>query len=193
LETRFWDISRGRERFDRGALDHCGEPVEGIQGRIAGREDRGLTHAVYYNVFMSPDRERGQLSMRPSKRTLERLRERARLLGEKHTTLAERYLEEGVTMDDHPGIHFVDGALGRRPAVLGSGLDVWEIVEVAKDNRGSVLDTASYLEIDPRLVETALRYYGADRDEIDDWIERVHALNKREETTWRAAQEAISA
>jgi uncharacterized protein (DUF433 family) len=142
---------------------------------------------------MPPDRERGQLSMRPSKRTLERLRERARLLGEKHTTLAERYLEEGVVMDEHPGIHFVDGALGRRPAVLGSGLDVWELVEVAKDNGGSVADTASYLEIDPRLVETALRYYGAYREAIDDWVERVHALNAREESTWRAAQEAISA
>jgi uncharacterized protein (DUF433 family) len=142
---------------------------------------------------MAPDRERGQLSMRPSKRTLDRLRERARLLGEKHTTLAERYLDEGVVMDEHPGIHFVDGALGRRPAVLGSGLDVWEIVEVAKDNGGSVADTASYLEIDPRLVESALRYYGAYRDEIDDWIERARMLGEREESTWRAAQEAISA
>jgi uncharacterized protein (DUF433 family) len=155
--------------------------------------ERVLAHAECYNVCMTPDSERGQLSMRPSKRTLARLRERARLLGEKHTTLAERYLEEGVIMDEHPGIHFVDGALGRRPAVLGSGLDVWEIVEVAKDNGGSVADTASYLEIDPRLVETALRYYGAYRDEIDDWIERVHTLNEREESTWRAAQEAISA
>src|ERR1035438_3222045 len=99
---------------------------------------------------MLPEGERGQLSMRPSKRTLERLRERARLLGEKHTTLAERYLEEGVIMDEHPNIHFVDGALGRRPAVLGSGLDVWEIVEVAKDNGGSAADTPSYLETAPR-------------------------------------------
>lgn len=140
-----------------------------------------------------PESERGQLSLRPSKRTLERLRERARLLGEKHTTLAERYLQEGVIMDEQPNIHFADGALGRRPAVLGSGLDVWEIVEVARDNGGSVADTAAYLEIDPRLVESALRYYGAYPDEIDDWIERVHALNEREESTWRAAQEAISA
>jgi uncharacterized protein (DUF433 family) len=96
-------------------------------------------------------------------------------------------------MDEHPNIHFVDGALGRRPAVLGSGLDAWEIVEVAKDNSGSVADTASYLELDPRLVQTALRYYGANRDEIDDWIERMHTLNEREESTWHAAHEAISA
>jgi hypothetical protein len=81
-------------------------------------------------------------------------------------------------MDEHPNIDFVD---------------VWEIVEVAKDNGGSVADTASYLEIDPRLVETAVRYYGAYPDEIDDWVERVQTLNEREESTWRAAQEAISA
>lgn len=131
--------------------------------------------------------------MRPSKQTLERLRERARLLGEKHTNLAERYLEEGVLMDEHPTIHFVDGAMGRRAAVLGTGLDVWEIVEVAKDNGGSVAETAAYLEVDPRLVQSALRYYGANREQIDDWIARIFALNEREETAWRAAQEAVSA
>lgn len=131
--------------------------------------------------------------MRPSKRTLERLRERARLLGEKHTTLAERYLEEGVLMDEHPSIHFVDGAMGRRAAVLGTGLDVWEIVEVAKDNGGSVAEAAAYLEVDPRLVEGALRYYGANRGQIDDWIARQHALSEREEAAWCAAREAVSA
>jgi len=136
--------------------------------------------------------ERGQLSMRPSKSTLERLRERARLLGEKHTTLAERYLEEGVLMDEHPNIHFVDGPMGRRPAIVGTGLDVWEIVEVARDNAGSVAETAVYLEIDPRLVDSALRYYGSNREQIDDWIARVHAFNEREERAWRAARQAIS-
>jgi uncharacterized protein (DUF433 family) len=130
--------------------------------------------------------------MRPSTRTLERLRERARLRGEKHTVLAERYLEEGVLMDEHPNIHFIDGPMGRRPAVIGTGLDVWEIVEVAKDNEGSVTETAAYLEMDPRLVESAIGYYGSNRDEIDDWIARVHAFNEREEAKWRAAQEAIS-
>lgn len=130
--------------------------------------------------------------MRPSARTLERLRERARLLGERHTALAERYLEEGVRMDEHPNIHFVDGAMGRRPAVTGTGLDVWEVVEVANDNDGSVAETATYLEIDPRLVESAIGYYGSNREEIDAWIGRVLAHNAREETKWRAAREAFS-
>jgi uncharacterized protein (DUF433 family) len=136
--------------------------------------------------------ERGQLSMRPAKRTLERLRERARLLGERHTTLAERYLQEGVLMDEHPNIHFVDGALGRRPGVVGTGLDVWEIVEAVKDNDGSIADAAIHLEIEPRLVEGAMHYYGSNREEIDEWIARVHALNEREERKWRAAREAAA-
>jgi len=113
-------------------------------------EDRA--HALCYSVCGMARPAGGQLSLRPSAKTLERLRERARLLGQKHTVLAERYLEEGVLMDEHPNIHFVDGALGRRPAVLGTGLDVWEIVQVAKDNGGSIAETAAYLEVEPRLV-----------------------------------------
>lgn len=131
--------------------------------------------------------------MRPAARTLERLRERARLLGQRHTVLAERYLEEGVLMDEHPGIHFVDGPMGRRPAVMGTGLDVWEIVEVIKDNEGAIGAAAAYLEIDPRLVEAAVGYYGSNAEEIDDWIARTRALSEREEAQWRAAKRALSA
>jgi uncharacterized protein (DUF433 family) len=130
--------------------------------------------------------------MRPTAKTLDRLRERARLLGEKHTVLAERYLEEGVLMDEYLNIHFVDGAMGRRPAVFGTGLDVWEIVEVAHDNGGSVRETAAYLEIDPSLVQSALEYYGSNREEIDDWVTRARELNERAEAKWRAAREALA-
>jgi uncharacterized protein (DUF433 family) len=152
--------------------------------------DRAI--ALCYSVCMS-SLERGQLSLRPTAQTLERLREQARLLGQKHTVLAERYVAEGVLMDQHPGVHFVDGAMGRRPAVMGTGLDVWEIIAVARDNQGSVAETASYLEIDPRLVETATRYYGSNRAEIDDWLARVRDFNASEEGKWRAAQDALSA
>jgi hypothetical protein len=136
------------------------------------------------------EQSRGQLSMRPRKTTLERLRRRSRLSGEPRTTLAERYVEEGLLMDEVPGIHFVDGAMGRRPALMGSGLDVWEVVKVVKDS-GSLGEAAAYLEVEPRLVELAIRYYGSSRQEIDDWIARVLELSELEEAKWRAAQEAI--
>lgn len=131
--------------------------------------------------------------MRPQLGTLERLRRRARLSGEARTTLAERYLAEGLVMDEVPGVHFLDGPAGRRPALMGSGLDVWEVVKVVKDNDGSAAEAAAYLEVEPRLVETAIRYYGSNREEIDDWIARVHELSELEEAKWRAAQEAIGA
>ena len=53
--------------------------------------------------------------------------------------------------------------------------------------------TAAYLEIDPRFVETALRYYGSNRAEIDDWLARVRDLAESEEAAWRAARDALSA
>ncbi len=130
--------------------------------------------------------------MRPTRATLERLRRRARLSGQPRTTLAERYLDEGLLMDEVPGVYFVDGALGRRPALIGSGLDVWEVVKVFKDS-GSIQDAAAYLEVEPRLVEIAIRYYGSSREEIDDWIARVRELSELEEGRWRAAREAASA
>lgn len=94
-------------------------------------------------------------------------------------------------MDTISDIHFVDGPMGRRPAPMGSGLDVWEVVKVVKNNGGSAAEAAAYLEIEPRLIDTALRYYGSNRDEIDGWIARVHELSELEESRWRTAQEAI--
>jgi uncharacterized protein (DUF433 family) len=131
--------------------------------------------------------------MRPQESTLERLSVRARLAGQQRTALAERYLREGLLMDDFPGIHFVDDAMGRRPAIAGTGLDVWEIVKVVRDNDGSAAEAGTYLEIEPRLVQIALGYYGSNREEIDDWIARVHELSEREQAKWQAAQEAIAA
>jgi uncharacterized protein (DUF433 family) len=136
--------------------------------------------------------ERGQLSMRPTRAVLDRLRDRARLSGQRHTTIAERYLEEGLLMEEHPGIHFVEGPLGRRPAVIGARLDVWEIVQVLRDNDGDVAAAASYLEIEPRLVEVALRYYADQREAIDAWIARLEEMNEREEERWRAARAAFA-
>jgi uncharacterized protein (DUF433 family) len=84
-------------------------------------------------------------------------------------------------MDEHPDIHFINGAMGRRPAVFGIGLDVWEIVEVVTDNDGSIEEAASYLEVDACYVEAAVRYYGSNRKEIDDWIAHARELAEREE------------
>jgi hypothetical protein len=42
--------------------------------------------------------------------------------------LAERYIEEGLRHDEHPLIYFRDREIGRRPALLGTRLDVAEVI-----------------------------------------------------------------
>jgi uncharacterized protein (DUF433 family) len=101
-------------------------------------------------------------------------------------TLAQRYVEEGLRHDDHPMIHFVDGPSGRRAAIAGTGLDVWEVVATLRDNQGDVNETASYLAIPRGAVEAAVAYYGGYRDEIDERIR----LNEEE---WRRGYEAQEA
>jgi len=133
------------------------------------------------------------LSVRLNDATITRLGRHAQRMHLAPRTLAQRYVEEGLRMDEHPLIRFADGPAGRRARLVGTGKDVWEIIAVVRDNDGDAAETARYLEIPLGLVQAAISYYGAYRDEIDDWIERVHTLNEREESTWRAAHEAISA
>ena len=48
--------------------------------------------------------------------TVERLKQRAIDVGAPQAALAERYIEEGMRIDEHPGIYFRDAGSGRRPA-----------------------------------------------------------------------------
>jgi uncharacterized protein (DUF433 family) len=78
----------------------------------------------------------------------------------------------------------VDGPAGRRPRLQGTGLDVWEVISVVRDNDGNEREAAEYLGIPLGLVQAAVAYYGAYRDEIDEWIE----LNARESDAAHAAR-----
>jgi uncharacterized protein (DUF433 family) len=131
------------------------------------------------------------LSLRLPEATLDRLGARARSRSVAPRTLAQRYVEEGLRTDEHPLIRFVDGPAGRRPRLQGTGLDVWEAILVVRDNDGNEREAAEYLGIPLGLVQAAVAYYGAYRDEIDEWIE----LNVRERDAaheaWLAGQQAL--
>jgi hypothetical protein len=53
------------------------------------------------------------------------------------------------TIPEQPAVRIVDGATGPRPAVSGTGLDVWEIVETVAEHGGSLSEAAAYLEVHP--------------------------------------------
>src|SRR4051812_1080184 len=79
-----------------------------------------------------------QRSFRLPAATLERLDARARERGQSANTLAARLIEEGLRTEEHPLVYFRDGAAGRRPAMLGTRLDVWQVVETLRAHDGSV-------------------------------------------------------
>src|SRR3972149_11111314 len=106
------------------------------------------------------------VSFRFDPHTVERLRRRSHELGASQAALAERYIDEGMRMDEHPGIYFREGGSGRRSAVLGARLDVAQVMETLRQNGNSIEGTADYLDLAPAQVEAALRYYAAFTDEV---------------------------
>ena len=131
------------------------------------------------------------LSLRLPDATLDRLGARARSRSVAPRTLAQRYVEEGLRTDEHPLIRFVDGPAGRRARLQGTGLDVWEAISVVRDNDGNERAAAEYLSISLGLVQAAVAYYGAYRDEIDEWIGLNAAESEAAHEAWLAGQEAL--
>jgi uncharacterized protein (DUF433 family) len=132
------------------------------------------------------------VSLRLSEDTIERLGRRAKRAHLPARTLAQRYVEEGLRMDEHPLVRFVDGPAGRRARLVGTGKDVWEVIATVRDNDNDLAATAEYLRISLGLVQSAVAYYGAYRDETDELI----AENEREaaeaHAAWRAGQAALA-
>jgi uncharacterized protein (DUF433 family) len=122
---------------------------------------------------------------------VDRLDRYAAAVGSNRNTVAERFLEEALRLVDHPGIVFRDGPAGRRPGIVGSGLDVWEVVETIRAHQGSVAETAEYLEIPEARVRVAARYYAAFPVEIDDWIAANQAVYDREFELARRERELL--
>jgi hypothetical protein len=130
------------------------------------------------------------ISIRLPEQTIDRLADRAGRSNMPSRTLAQRYVEEGLRMDEHPLIAFTDGPAGRRARLLG-GPDVWEAITVAKDNGGDLAETAAYLEIPLGRIQAAAAYYAAHPQEIDEQIERNRRAANDAHTAFLAAGEAL--
>ena len=127
---------------------------------------------------------------------LARLRRRAQATtGANTSALAQRLVDEGLRMADHPGILFKDGPTGRR-AALAYGPDVWEIIKFLReiDERGPTALTAAaeVLSTDVHRVSAAVTYYGDHREEIDAEIDEAEDASQRAELAWRVRQRLIA-
>jgi uncharacterized protein (DUF433 family) len=133
-----------------------------------------------------------QFSVRVAAPTFEELERRAHERGIPRNALTERYIAEGVKMDEHPEIAFREGALGRRAILTGTRLDVWQVIETVRQSGNSVQDAAEYLGVAASRVQAAVNYYAVHRDEVDEIAERERAVSERAEATWRGGQELLA-
>jgi uncharacterized protein (DUF433 family) len=131
------------------------------------------------------------LTLRVPTGTTTRLKRRAARTGAAPRTLAQRYVEEGLRHDEHPLVHFLDGPSGRRAALVGTGLDVWEVIATVRDNDNDIEETAAYLHVALGLVQAAVAYYGDFQDEIDEQIALNESEWERGYSAWQRGQQAI--
>jgi hypothetical protein len=124
----------------------------------------------------------------------------ARHPGWSGSSLANRFVDEALRMEEHPGVVFRGGASGRR-AVLVGGPDVRAIVRAVKSVReaesdlipGAVLAlVATNTGVSVRLIETAVRYWSAHPDEIDSWIADIETVELEHYTAWARQEELLA-
>jgi ABC-type ATPase involved in cell division len=136
------------------------------------------------------------LSIRFDTKLLERLRRRAQSTpGATPSGLAQRLVDEGLRMAEHPGIVFKDGPSGRR-AALAFGPDAWEIVKVLReiDERGAaaITATADVLALAEAKVRAVMHYYAAYPAEIDAEIEEADRVSTAAQAAWEAEQRLLA-
>ena len=99
------------------------------------------------------------LSVRLNDATIARLGRHAQRVHLAPRTLAQRYVEEGLRMDEHPLIRFAEGPAGRRARLMGTGKDVWEVIATVRDNGGDIAEAARYLEVPASTLATWAQGY----------------------------------
>ena len=108
----------------------------------------------------------------------------ARRPGLSGASVAARLVDEGLRMEEHPGVIFRDGPAGRRATLVG-GPDVWEVIRAVRSARAaepelSQSDVLDLVEVNsglpPRQLQTAVDYWGAYPAEVDALVEQADRI-----------------
>jgi uncharacterized protein (DUF433 family) len=86
------------------------------------------------------------------------------------SAIVEGLAEEAATIRRFPGLAFRGDDWDRRPWAIGTGLDVWELVDMLRSYDGDVERLLADNQLDRRHVQLALAYYEEHREEIDETI-----------------------
>lgn len=96
------------------------------------------------------------------------------------SAIVESLTEEAVRVRRFPGIGFRGEDAARRPWVIGSGLDVWEIVQMLEDF-GSIESLVAQTQLSERHARLAVVY----RDSHPEEIAEAVTENRRTAEQWR--------
>jgi uncharacterized protein (DUF433 family) len=80
-------------------------------------------------------------------------------------------LEEALRSRSFPGVVFVEGPAGRRAHLAGTGLDVWEVVELVNEYGSTDAVASSFPRLTGPLIRTALAYAREHPEEIETFLE----------------------
>ena len=120
------------------------------------------------------------------------LDERAGELVQSRNSLAERLLDEGLRTERHPLIVFREGASGlRRPALVGTRLYVWQVVDTVRESENSVAAAADYLGLPAHHVQATIDYYADFTDEVDQDRAQQGDFERRERERWERSQRVL--
>lgn len=108
-------------------------------------------------------------SVRFSAPTQQLVEHEARRLKRSKSAVVEAFTEETARTRRFPGIGFRGDDARRRAWVIGSGLDVWEIVQMIEDF-GSLGRLLAETHLTERQARLALAYRAEYPDEIDELI-----------------------
>jgi hypothetical protein len=136
------------------------------------------------------------LSIRFDPEVLANLRRHAAVIpGATPSGLAQRLVDEGLRMAEHPGIVFRDGPAGRRAALV-VGPDVWELVRFLReiDARGTraVAAAADTFAVPQAAIESGIGYWSAYPDEIEAWISDAENASVTAEQEWERRQSLLA-
>jgi uncharacterized protein (DUF433 family) len=104
--------------------------------------------------------------MRLSKRMEALVDVEAKRTGRSKGAIVEALADEALRMRLFPGIGFMGRDWDRRAWVMGTGLDVWQVIDIYKDV-GSVERMVEGWSINERQIQLALDYYKMFPEEVD--------------------------
>ena len=108
------------------------------------------------------------ISIRLPPDLLGEIQKEARKTDRPASKIIQSVLDEGIRMRRCPGIAFKEGPAGRRAAVAGTGIDVWEVVRMFKSCKRDFNALARALpQLSRPQLEAVLYYYRCYPSEID--------------------------